>query len=458
MSAPRPTAPDDGDDVAATAALGDAEFAARLGDLGPFERRPRLAVAVSGGPDSLALTLLADRWARSRGGEILGLVVDHGLRAESAAEACRVEAWLHARGIGCRVLAWDGAKPPTGVQAAARAARHALLERACAEAGVVHLLLGHHAWDQAETAFMRAERSSGPAGRAGMAAIVDRPGLRLLRPLLAVRPARLRAVLQAAGQPWLEDPGNEEPRFRRVRLRGDQGFDRRAWLAAAAGHGAGRAAAERDLADFAAVALRPHPLGFLDLELAAWHGLPPTLAHLAVTRAILAVSGAAYPTSPAAAAGLRGRLGRPGDRVTLGGALLQVRRDRLLVLREPARVGDRRSLVPGDSTRWDGRFEIAYLEGPGPVTVRALGEAGRRLLPGSVRQEPRARGVPAAVLDALPSLWAGGDLLACPSLGLVAGIRDAPNCRASAKLLSRNVFAPASFAAPNVVPKHPTLI
>src|SRR4051812_12623635 len=118
------------DDDAARRPLGDAEFAALMGALGPYERRPRLAAAVSGGPDSLALTLLAARWAERSGGSLLALHVDHGLRPESADEAARVADWLGARSIPCRVLAWRGDKPATGVQAAAREARHALLEDA----------------------------------------------------------------------------------------------------------------------------------------------------------------------------------------------------------------------------------------------------------------------------------------------------------------------------------------
>ena len=184
--------------------------------LGPFERAPRLAVAVSGGPDSLALTLLAARWAGQVGGTVQGLTVDHGLRPEFAAEAEQVVAWLGTHGIVCRVLTWTGPKPATGVQAAARSARYALLAAACREAGILHLLLAHHELDQAETACMRAERGSGQRGLAGMAAVSERAGLRLLRPLLRFAPERLKATLVAVAQPWLDDPGNVAQRFRRA--------------------------------------------------------------------------------------------------------------------------------------------------------------------------------------------------------------------------------------------------
>ena len=96
------------------------EFAQAMAAFDPFEAKPRLAVAVSGGADSLALTLLADRWAKARGGEVLALTVDHGLRDAAAGEARQVAKWLRARQVPHRVLRWQGRKPKTGIQAAAR--------------------------------------------------------------------------------------------------------------------------------------------------------------------------------------------------------------------------------------------------------------------------------------------------------------------------------------------------
>ncbi len=141
--------------MSATGPLTPDEFAALLAPLGPFEPRVQLAVAVSGGADSTALALLADAWARARGGAVLALIVDHGLRAESAAEAALTMARLAARGIAARVLTLRGLERGPALAARARAARYAALEAACRAAGVVHLLLGHHAG-----------RSGGDAGHA----------------------------------------------------------------------------------------------------------------------------------------------------------------------------------------------------------------------------------------------------------------------------------------------------
>src|SRR5271163_603629 len=105
----------------------------------PFESAPHLAVAVSGGADSLALALLAADWARARGGRITALTVDHGLRPEAAAEAAQVADWLGARGVAHQTLRHEGARPRGDVQAKARTWRYRLLEGWCAQHGVLHL-------------------------------------------------------------------------------------------------------------------------------------------------------------------------------------------------------------------------------------------------------------------------------------------------------------------------------
>jgi tRNA(Ile)-lysidine synthase len=201
-------------------------FAPLMAPFAPFETRPVLAVAVSGGRDSLALCLLAHEWATSQGGRVVGLIVDHGLRDGSADEACATVALLRQHGIDAAVLRWQGAKPGHGLQEAARAARYGLLAEASRERGILHLLVAHHADDQAETVAMRAARGSGPDGLAGMAALVELRHLRLLRPLLAVPRAGLTDFLQERGVPWIEDPSNADLRFERARLRAAGDVDR----------------------------------------------------------------------------------------------------------------------------------------------------------------------------------------------------------------------------------------
>lgn len=177
----------------------------------------RVAVAVSGGPDSVALLWLAARAFLQRSH---ALTVDHGLRADSAHEAAMVAGIASNLGVSHTLLRWRGRKPLNGRQAAARVARYRLMRDWCAGAGVRWLLSAHHADDQAETVLMRLARASGPAGLAGIRAA--RPlgrGVTLLRPLLGERKAALVALCVREGLPVADDPGNRDAAYRRTAAR-----------------------------------------------------------------------------------------------------------------------------------------------------------------------------------------------------------------------------------------------
>jgi tRNA(Ile)-lysidine synthase len=193
-----------------------AEFDAAMARSGPFAAKPQLTVGVSGGADSTALALLAQNWVAERGGNLLALIVDHGLRQGSDLEAALTSQRLEARGITTQVLTLTGLNS-TKLQETARRTRHAALSAATRKAGALFLLLGHHAADQSETVAMRAER--GNSGLEGMASWTARNDAVLLRPLLTIAPAHLRAFLREENMPWAEDPSNQDRRFERVRVR-----------------------------------------------------------------------------------------------------------------------------------------------------------------------------------------------------------------------------------------------
>ncbi len=181
---------------------------------------PRLLIAVSGGPDSVALLGLLSEWAAAPGRPALAAAtVDHGLRAEAAAEASTVATLCQRLGVPHATLAWTGPKPRTGLQAQARTARYGLLRQEAQRLGGAALVTAHTADDQAETILMRMAHGSGPAGLGGMKRRSERDGLVLLRPLLGVAKARLVATALARDLAFVTDPGNSEARFERVRWR-----------------------------------------------------------------------------------------------------------------------------------------------------------------------------------------------------------------------------------------------
>ena len=180
-----------------------------------------LAVALSGGGDSLALLLLVKAWARARARRVCALTVDHRLNPDSADWTAFCGETAARLGVDFQALAWTGEKPATGLPAAARAARHALLADAARDAGAKVLLMGHTADDLAESAAMREDGSTVADARewSPSPAWPEGRDLFILRPLLGVSRAALRAHLREAGETWIDDPANDDVRFARARAR-----------------------------------------------------------------------------------------------------------------------------------------------------------------------------------------------------------------------------------------------
>ena len=186
-----------------------------------FKGLPAIVLAVSGGPDSLALMWLAARWrhALTRGPRLLAVTIDHGLRREAAREAREVKRLARSLGLTHRTMRWTGAKPKSGLPAAARSARYRLLVKAARESGATYILTAHTRDDQAETLLMRLVRGSGIAGLSAMARESEREGVRLARPLLDVPKSQLIATLRKAKLGFADDPTNRDVSFTRPRLR-----------------------------------------------------------------------------------------------------------------------------------------------------------------------------------------------------------------------------------------------
>jgi len=187
---------------------------------------PVIMLAVSGGPDSTALMVLAARWRDTlkTKPKLIAVTVDHGLRKESRQEAAAVARLARKLKIAHRTLRWRGRKPVTGLQQAARAARYRLLGEAARKAKAAHILTAHTLDDQAETVLIRMSRGSGLTGLGAMTRLSGLPhdgarAITLVRPLLDIPKARLVATLRATEIPYAEDPSNRDPRFTRARLR-----------------------------------------------------------------------------------------------------------------------------------------------------------------------------------------------------------------------------------------------
>lgn len=400
--------------------------------LGPFEPSPTLAVAVSGGADSMALCLLAQGWATARGGHVLALTVDHGLRPDAAAEAAQVAAWMARLGVPHQLLRWAGPPPATGIQAAARIARYRLMIDCCRAAGILHLLLGHHAADQAETVLQRLLRGSGIAGLAGMAPLLETREVRLLRPLLAEDPDALRRLLQDRGQPWVEDPANRDPRYARSRLRAllpglaGAGLTRPLLLGAAVRMADARAAMDAAVAALLVRCCRVYPAGFVRIARAPLAAAAPEVAVQALARVAGAVGGGERECDPEPVRRALGRLVEPvGGEASFGRCRLIGRGEDLLVCRERRRLPPPMAVAIGTRLLWDGRFTIDVRRRedapetagtpPPSLILRPLAPTDAPLLREACG--PAWASLPAPVRSTLPVLDDGAGPLAAPLLG-----------------------------------------
>ena len=421
----------------------DGLFAGLFADRG----HRRCALAVSGGSDSSALMVLIAEWM-AQGTEQAGrsldacivLTVDHRLRPESSAEVQAVARQASALGLGHATLVWEGDKPMTGLQAAARAARYRLMADYARAHDIGLILTAHTEEDQAETLLMRLARGSGLDGLGAMAPrapLQDGESLRIARPLLDVPKARLQASLRRRGIGWIEDPSNASPVFERVRLRAARatldglGLTPGMLSLSARRLRQARAALDRwvaDVLDPAAGVVEVHACGFLGIDRSRLCPLPDEIVARVLTRAIAVAGGAGEPVPLAGVEAILADLTcrQPGTQPaawTLARARVAATPERLLIEREPGRDAlPVLLLAPGEAAIWDGRFRVAagWAAGgiDGPVEVRALGVDGLREL--RTRIDVPAR-LPVASLRAVPSFWRGDQLLAVPPLGLWAG-------------------------------------
>ncbi len=354
----------------------------------------RVAVAVSGGSDSMALLRLVADWQKQPRGprELFALTVDHGLRGESAGEAGQVSVWCKVLGIPHQVLQWRGERPTTGIQAKARAARYDLMSDWCREFRIPVLMTAHTADDQAETVVMRQQRTSTDRSLSAIWPENEWRGIKLLRPLLQVRREQLRDFLRGLGQIWLDDPSNANTAFERVRVRNGMIESEVGGLLAVA-HVAQSRVKEADRAcqswlqhhatvdDYAVIRL-PRAL----YQTVGIDGRVDVLAW-----AMAAAGGGQHPERATVENVVRWLAEGRESRRSANGAIVSARRHVIEIMREPGRISSRFEAVPETgSIIFDKRFVV---QAPAGVLVGAMG------LPPVLK---RPKDAPALAFSALP--------------------------------------------------------
>lgn len=183
------------------------------------DQHQTIAVAVSGGSDSMALCLLMHTWAQKNHCTLIALTVDHRLRENSLQEAQTVKKWIEERGIKHHILTWNHSSITTGIQKKAREARYDLLTNFCHQHNIKTICTAHHEADQLETFLMRLSKGSGLEGLSVMKQLSVWNNVTIGRPLLSTQPGILKEYLQTLPQKYINDPSNKDLKFERVQWR-----------------------------------------------------------------------------------------------------------------------------------------------------------------------------------------------------------------------------------------------
>ena len=327
-----------------------------------LQKQEKIAVAVSGGSDSLALLLMVADWAAKHGKYLHCLTVDHGLRAGSYDEAVMVGSCCNELGIAHDILTWDGEKPATGLSNAARDARYELMAERCLELGISNLVLGHQGDDQAETLMMRLSRSDqGGRGLAGMPAQTEYytgggGKISLHRPLLNLTRADLQDYLSARAVHWVCDPTNDNAAYERVRTRlvlaGNEVLrdQLRSYAKVSARY---RTATSHQVAHFIAHHVSRVRFGGLLMDRAALRALPEPVAIVVLQVLLSVVGGRDYLPSTADVQKVLAKIGRQ----TLARVHIHREGESIYLTREVRNLPSAVKL--GDhAVSWDKRFSI----------------------------------------------------------------------------------------------------
>lgn len=350
-----------------------------------------LAVGVSGGADSLCLTLLLKKWCDKKHISLVALTVNHNLRPESKAEAHKVAQQMASHGITHHTLNWAGKKPTTRIEERAREARYELLTHFCATHGITHLCLAHHAQDQAETFFLRLSKASGIDGLCAMTPVSKRGDLTLARPFLGIQKQDILDTLKTFGDSWVEDPMNHDTTFERVRWRGylpeltHMGLSVQNLSTTTRRLTRAREALNFYTQDFINTHVTVAPEGYARIDTTAFKAQPDEVRLRVLARLLTLIGQADKPLSMEA---LESAMERLPANLTLGECHIISHKNGLFIAKESARMAGAKKIPAMTWTKWDRFFVWSDV----PATVKA------------VAPQKRVAGIPYLVQRSFPYL------------------------------------------------------
>ncbi len=380
-------------------------FDALMSDVGFCESKTSIALALSGGGDSMALALLLNEFCSKKSIKLVALIVNHNLRDDSRSEAEWVKSQMDNIGVECHILDWVGDKPDTGIQENARNKRYQLLTEKCHELGIETLAFGHNLEDQNETFWIRLISGSGIDGLSGMASSSKRNDIKIIRPLLPISREELREICKSHKQTWIDDPSNQNENFTRVNIRKNLKFFEEAGLSQnrlndiIAKISQANDALKNITDKVIAKIVRSNPYGYVTIDLDGFYNCEDEIKFRILSNILQNFSNNKYPARSANINELISNIGKKGS--TLSGCEIIIHDDKICIFRELLKI-EGKLYLNRNNLSWDNRFIVPNLGKD--YYIKALGEDGVRFLKDNIGSKGY-KNIPYKILKTVPAIY-----------------------------------------------------
>jgi tRNA(Ile)-lysidine synthase len=388
-----------------------------------FVGKEKFAIAVSGGSDSLALSVLAKLYSLENDSDFISLIIDHKLRKESAEEAKETYKNLTVRKIKAKILTYQGEKFSSNIQKKARDLRYDLFEKYCVKNKIKFLILAHHQDDLIENFYIRLIRGSGIKGLTSLQSIFEyNKNFYLLRPLLNFNKQELLTVTKKYYSSWIEDPSNKNDKFLRVRIRKMQtrlqkeGFDPKRIIKTIDNLNTAKDSLDFYIFKSEKKYLNFYKEGYATLKSSIFNNEAQEVIFRVIIKAIHFVSGEYYPPRSDSLKGLmKNLLAKSFKSSTLGGCLIEKNKNIISFYREDRNVAVETLNKTKQKTNWDDRFLVnKNFNNQQQFVVKKLGNHGIEYLRKN-KFNDYGNKIPVHAKKTLPSFWNNeGQLLFVP--------------------------------------------
>ena len=388
-----------------------------------FIGKERFAIAVSGGSDSLALSVLAKLYSLENDNDFVSLIIDHKLRKESAEEARVTYKNLTQNKIKAKILTYQGEKFSSNIQKKARDLRYDLFEKYCVKNKIKFLILAHHQDDLIENFYIRLIRGSGIKGLTSLQNIFEyNKNFYLLRPLLNFNKQELLSVTKKSYSSWIEDPSNKNDKFLRVRIRKMQtklqkeGFDPKRIIKTIDNLNTAKDSLDFYIFKSEKKYLKFYKEGYATLKSSIFNNEAQEVIFRVIIKAIHFVSGEYYPPRSDSLKGLmKNLLAKSFKSSTLGGCLIEKNKNIISFYREDRNVAVETLNKKKQKTNWDDRFLVnKNFNNQQQFVVKKLGNHGIEYLRKN-KFNDYGNKIPVHAKKTLPSFWNNeGQLLFVP--------------------------------------------